>query len=266
MQNEQYRHGVKTTSESNSENDAKRLIYPLGESNGYSLENNCCNDLNMPGKQKRRNYNWVNIDPLTTTFGVKGDTGMGRGSSAGVASALQMSHVENDNDSKNDKDDKSRIIDCDRVFGNSTCQSNDSAADCLRHKGGEIDDLGKSLTPGFRNVETSRSFGTPSIRTDIPQYERSSVADFQNYGDDVSASYLLRPSLFSSLGLEEDEFDRPRGKEYLQNLVISCGVVKDIDEFNSIFSKVAVNDGACVSINAFLGKLGQYHNIVKVKS
>lgn len=256
MKNDQYSHGVKTTSECNSENDAKRLIYPLGDNNGSS--ENCCNDLRMPGIQKRRNYNWVNIDPLTTTFGVKGETGMGRGSSAGVASALQMS---NDDDSKSDSDNKSSSIDCDRVFGNSTCLSNDSAADCLRHKGGDIDDLGKSLTPGFRNVETSRSFGTPSIRTDIPQYERSSVADLQNYGDDVSASYLLRPSLFSSLGLEEDEFDRPRGKEYLRNLVISCGVVKDDDEFNSIFSQVAVNDDACVSINAFVGKIRQASRI-----
>ena len=243
MHDGKYRHGVKTC-ESNE--DAKRLIYPLGSS---SAENNS-DLLHQPGLQKRRNYNWP-VDPSTTTFGIKGEMGaMGRGASLGVASALQM----NSNAIETKENDKC-TVDLDTIFGKSTCHGTDSAADCLGHtdvnQDSDLDDLGKSLTPGFRNVETSRSFGTPSIRTDIPKYERSSVADVQNYGDDVNAAYLLRPSLLSSLGLEEDEFEKPRTKKSLQKLVTNCGILQDIDAFNAIFNQIANEDGEA-SIESFL--------------
>jgi hypothetical protein len=46
-------------------------------------------------------------------------------------------------------------------------------------------DLGKSITPGFRNVSLEdRTYGCPSIRTDLPAHARArrSLADSQNYG------------------------------------------------------------------------------------
>lgn len=244
MHDGKYRHGVKT---SECSEDAKRLIYPLGNSSVNNV-----NDLHQPGLQKRRNYNWP-VDPNTTTFGVKGETGIGRGCSSGVATALQMKDDRCVDSTRETK----RSIDSEHVFGKSTSQSNDSAADCLGHAqdtvegAQDIDDLGKSLTPGFRNVETSRAFGTPSIRTDIPKYERSSVADLQNYGDDCNAAYLLRPSLFSSLGLEEDEFDKTLTKECLKRLVINCGLLESDDEFECLYEQV-VNCNEGVSISSFL--------------
>lgn len=106
-------------------------------------------------------------------------------------------------------------------------------------------DLGKAITPGFRNLTTeTRAYGSvhgstwpaarqgepltlvcllaphgrvarrsvPSIRTDIPKYARRSIADSQNYGDDVNASYLLHPSQFAGQGVEDEEFVKPRDK------------------------------------------------------
>lgn len=241
MSDSNYRHGIKT-SESNE--DAKKLIYPLANNSSENI-------LNEPGCQKRRNYNWP-LDPATTTFGIKGETGSGRGQSAGVASALQMNTVEASSE-------KISTRDYNQVFGKSTRQGGtESAADCLGDKGDfshendhDIDDLGKSLTPGFRNVETERIFGCPSIRTDIPKYERRSVADEQNYGDDVNAAYLLRPSLFSSLGLDEDEFRKPRTKEYLKKLLTTCGALNDRDAFESIFCQIS-DPNDCASIESFL--------------
>ena len=84
-------------------------------------------------------------------------------------------------------------------------------------------DLGKSMTPGFRNITTeTRPFGVPSVRSDIPKYATRSIAgttprlksgigsvlisrcqpDNQNYGDDVSAQFLLYPQQFASMGIE----------------------------------------------------------------
>lgn len=248
MRDDSYRHGVKTC-ESNE--DAKRLIYPLG-----SAAENSNELLHQPGLQKRRNYNWpVDVDPVTTTFGVKGEiVTMARGDSIGVASALQFNDCGVDT-----TEQTGSAVDEDQVFGKSTCQGCYSASDCLAHVdinevSEVVDDLGKSLTPGFRNIETSRSFGIPSIRNDIPKYERSSVADMQNYGDDCNAAYLLRPSLFSSLGLEEDEFDKPRTREFLRKLVMNCGVLQDSIDFNSIFEQVA-DEADEASIKSFLGKV-----------
>lgn len=75
------------------------------------------------------------------------------------------------------------------------------------------------------------------------------MADTQNYGDDVNAGYLLRPSLFSSLGLEEDEFERPRSKGYLKRLFDSCGLKIEDGTFEETFSRVSDRNN-CASINS----------------
>ena len=75
------------------------------------------------------------------------------------------------------------------------------------------------------------------------------MADTQNYGDDVNAGYLLRPSLFSSLGLEEDEFEKPRSKQYLKKLFGSCGVMVDDAMFEEVFNQVSDRNN-CASINS----------------
>ena len=74
-----------------------------------------------------------------------------------------------------------------------------------------------------KGVSEARRFGCPSIRTDIPKYERHSVADTQNYGDDVNAEYLLRPTQCASFGIDTEEFHKPRTKEYIQTLFQECG-------------------------------------------
>ena len=85
----------------------------------------------------------------------------------------------------------------------------------------------------------STGCGSPSIRTDIPKYDKRSVADTQSYGDDVNANYLLRPTLFSSFGLEEDEFVKPRSKDYLKRLFNSCGLNMEDHTFEEIYSQVS---------------------------
>jgi len=157
MYDSEYRHGVQT---SKPESNAKRLIYPL-ETN---LTDAISKGLHQPGQQKKRNYNWP-VNPTSTVFGVKGEieTSRGRGSSFGVASALKM-----DNDTISAEDRNKPVIDYDKVFGKSTRQGNDSAAECLGHIGDNTidedsyiaDDLGKSLTPGenvivFTKTETN---------------------------------------------------------------------------------------------------------------
>merc|ERR1719375_2573694 len=120
-------------------------------------------------------------------------------------------------------------------------------------------DLGKSLTPGFRNLTTEkRPFGIPSIRSDIPKYERKSIADNQNYGDDVNASYLLHPPMYASQGIEDDEFSKGRSKAELLEL-LPAFTSEDIspEEFNTVYETAADGASDC-SIVRFRNVLNPY--------
>ena len=248
--NPEYRHGVTTSTTTNE--TAKQLIYCANENVRQYKENSGNNTANEPGKQKSRDYNWpTQTNPETTVFGIKneGSNNMMKGNSKGVSEALCMPA---DDSAANDTI-STKTHDPNQVFGKSTSLSGSSTADCLQYTKDATahDDIGKSLTPGYRNAVTSRSFGCPSIRTDIPKYEQASVADCNNYGDSVDAGYLLRPSLLSSFGLEEDEFDKPRDKEFLKNLFTSCGMVDadNDDKFEEIFTRLA-DDNNLTSIKS----------------
>ena len=181
----------------------------------------------QPGEQKSRDYNW-NINPVTTTFGIQNNTVERGNSSKGVSEALIQQELEqNQFNHKKKKKLLCSIIQEEQqkyrmeekiVHGIKTNTNDDTTAkDCLSiyNDGDSTDDLGRSLRPGFRNVYTQvselnqtyhkshvcaqihfikRAFGCPSIRTDIPKYFPNSIANTQNFGDDVNASYLLRPT------------------------------------------------------------------------
>jgi len=90
-------------------------------------------------------------------------------------------------------------------------------------------DLGESVTPGFRKDPSlllggrlaGHAFGVPSIRSDIGVKSFKSVADSNNYGDDVTAAYLLYPPNSQALGVEADDFTAPRPKDELFSIFAS---------------------------------------------
>jgi len=113
------------------------------------------------------------------------------------------------------------------------------------------DDLGTTKTPGFRNATTeTRRFGCPSVRSDIPKYAKKSIADNQNYGDDVNAQYLLHPSQFAALGVEDEEFIQPRSKEYIKTMFHDCGYGLTDEDFEECYAEVCDEDGT-VGIDLF---------------
>jgi hypothetical protein len=92
------------------------------------------------------------------------------------------------------------------------------------------EDLGSSVTPGFRrhadlidNPNIARNpaqhaFGLPNIRSDLPMKHYKSIADNQNYGDDVTAYFLLYPPNSRALGVEAADFTSQRTKEDVMSL------------------------------------------------
>lgn len=122
-----------------------------------------------------------------------------------------------------------------------------NAAKCLRGEPTAKEmmpdtDLGRCTKPGSRNMvrrqqDVERSFGTPSIRTDIPMKVFRSVADHQNYGDEPEAIDILFPATQLENGVTERDFVKLRPKQELRSLFEKLGYSYRPAKFNAIFNR-----------------------------
>jgi hypothetical protein len=121
-------------------------------------------------------------------------------------------------------------------------------------------DLGKSITPGFRNISMDdRSYGCPSIRSDIPclPVQRRSLADSQNYGDDVPAQDLINPPMFSDLAIAPMIMESHKTKQELTQLFSRIGYEFDAKTSDAIFEAAAGGQGT-TTINAYRNQLNLF--------
>lgn len=104
-------------------------------------------------------------------------------------------------------------------------------------------DLGRCIKPGRRNVTAeARAFGVPSVRADIPALpvDKRSLADCQNYGDEVGAQALLNPQRFDSQGVPDREYLLRRPKDEIKSLLDAAGYKFSQEDFDHIWT-TAVN-------------------------
>jgi hypothetical protein len=69
-----------------------------------------------------------------------------------------------------------------------------------------------------------RTYGVPSVRSDIPAPRFRRVADRVNYGDESTALGLISPSIYTSHGVYEKDFLMPRSKEEVRALNVKFDV------------------------------------------
>eukprot|EP00903_Cladosiphon_okamuranus_P009925 g9422.t1 len=214
---------------------AKTLLYPHPSATDMAEESRRCG----PGEQRRRGYSW-DVDIENHRFGRPGslesplslDNGSEppkrivskkledfRETQDTIGRAKNLGHDPRDHLGKH-------------VYGKEAVDRGPNEWDARACVEGDYswaeqqpdNDLGKSITPGFRNaIADGRAFGVPTIRSDIQPYAQRSVADTQNYGDDSSARYLVNPSQFSQFGIADDEFFMNRGQTELRSLFESIG-------------------------------------------
>ena len=103
-------------------------------------------------------------------------------------------------------------------------------------------DLGISVKKNCTNEvrkegDKDRSFGCPTIRTDIPYKYNKSVADYSNYGDEPEAVDLLFPSTVGELGISEIDFQVPRDRASIKSLFEAIGISYKIGKFNTVYNK-----------------------------
>jgi EF-hand domain-containing family member B len=242
-----------------------------------------------PGEQKCRNYNWY-VDPVTTRFGVGGknialngvskdvaEVLSGAGETKSIINTKQVEDFRNMGDmlgkTKNlGQDSAARPFET--AYGRSAASGRAggwSAAQVIKGKytlkQQEADhDLGKSITPGFRNISLEdRAYGCPSIRTDLPKGDpmKRSVSDSQNYGDDVPAQDLISPPAFSDMSLEPTTFQNPKSSSEIRKLFEKINIHLEDEVFDAIWNDAGPR-GNMVSLNAFRNCLNEYLDDVEI--
>lgn len=257
--------GIKTVS---SLEPAKAIIFPTVTEDvnaGVELYKKSHGSY-APGEQKSRHYTWKN-DLNTMTFGMKGTSVAFNGVSKNVEDVLKSKGEHSEcvdtvsveaYRKRQDQLGISRNLsqDSDKrgiqfIYGKGRKGQTFGAIDVIRGKYTEEQqlpdlDLGKSITPGFRNIQQNgRVYGCPSIRNDIPKISLSkrSIADSQNYGDDATAAELINPHAFASLSINESTLNELKSKDIIFTLFKKIGynnIHNDI--LNAIFDEVCQND------------------------
>eukprot|EP00602_Paraphysomonas_sp_CaronLab_P005609 CAMPEP_0185026022 /NCGR_PEP_ID=MMETSP1103-20130426/9585_1 /TAXON_ID=36769 /ORGANISM="Paraphysomonas bandaiensis, Strain Caron Lab Isolate" /LENGTH=442 /DNA_ID=CAMNT_0027559441 /DNA_START=131 /DNA_END=1459 /DNA_ORIENTATION=- len=256
---------------------AKNLIFPrLCESQEYADEiYKKSHGLYGVGEQKKRNYDWK-FDPTQATFGAKSKDVAFNGVSKNIADVLSTADADQGplvttRNVENFKDlgdvlgrPRNLGIGADKipegtVFGKPSVSANEvnlwGAAEtitgeygCDRDDGVTVGDLGRSITPGFRNITTeTRAFGVPSIRSDLPRIpiNKRSMADPMNYGDDVSARELISPEDFSNLSIDPSVFHTPMALEKIINTFKAIGYSLPSDIAAFIYDIASQGQGGC---------------------
>lgn len=102
-------------------------------------------------------------------------------------------------------------------------------------------------------------YGCPSIRSDIPSvpYSRRSLADSQNYGDDVPAQDLINPPAFSDLSIGPLAMNETRSKQQILAIFQRIGYKLDSETADELFYQ-ASGGSEYSTINAFRNVLNQF--------
>mmetsp|Transcript_31977 Transcript_31977/g.70018 ORF Transcript_31977/g.70018 Transcript_31977/m.70018 type:complete len:448 (-) Transcript_31977:159-1502(-) len=234
-----------------------------------------------PGEPVNRRYAWP-VDPVKHRFGL-GQEGVGLQAGKGVRDALTMDRdsngaypstrvvpreAEDFRRVNNDELGKGRNmmqgrppVPADFAYGVSTNDSGVTAAECVRGWYPQEEqlpdqDLGACLRVGRRNVtQETRPFGCPSIRHDIPKPRFRSVADTQNYGNEVGASALLNPQRFELAGIPDSDFLKRRPQGEVRDILSCAGYSFDDEQFQDIWNRafnLFEDDQPLVSLDALL--------------
>jgi len=272
---------------------AKDIIFPeIREEDVIAEEIYQKSHNNWPvGAQKQRGIDWgrTGVNPDATRFGMKGDTIAFNGVSKNVEAVLKNKDASGPIFWRKNLDNYSTMGDnlgqsknlgqqsgqrpVDQVYGRPSATAAKAKKGAVWGAAQVINgvysveqqmpdsDLGKSITPGFRNIaRETRAYGCPSIRTDLPKLARRSVADSQNYGDDVAARDLISPPAYSDLNIDPETMSTPRSFDSLRELFAKIGYEFPDDLFYTLSRSVESAPGKA-TISDFRDILNEYLTI-----
>ena len=109
---------------------------------------------------------------------------------------------------------------------------------------------------GYTPTHSYRSFGVPTIRSDLPAPRTKRVGDHTNYGEQSDVYGLINPSIYTSHGLVEKDFFQVRSKDDVKAVFGAMKLDLSDKEFDAIYSTAAaLNEEGGVSVDSFLHTL-----------
>jgi hypothetical protein len=204
----------------------------------YSCADKEAKLLHPPGEQTQRNYDWakVRIDPTNHRFGAASSSTADTtkdllhpqhrtvilpkivGDYNGVASP-ELSKSKNFGfggraqgaEFTYGKTQVPNVYDARQLISGAGVDPHVADDDCLGHTFTKSHTLRKlraadAASGTNRFGGTERSFGVPSIRSDLPKPQASKVTNGVNYGDDVGAKDLIYPSHYIRTGVDPRYF------------------------------------------------------------
>lgn len=94
--------------------------------------------------------------------------------------------------------------------------------------------IGAGATGPMRRFQY-RTYGVPTVRSDLPAPHLRRVSDRTNYGDESDAYGLVNPSIYSQRGVYETDFFMSRSKDEMKRILENIGVNMTPEMFESIW-------------------------------
>ncbi|XP_039252366.2 EF-hand domain-containing family member B-like [Styela clava] len=101
--------------------------------------------------------------------------------------------------------------------------------------------IGVGATGALHNLEY-RTYGVPTVRSDLPSPSLRRVSDRTNYGDESDAYGLISPSMYSQRGVYETDFFQPRSREELRRIFANIGVEITAEMFEKLWNAAQHRD------------------------
>ncbi|KAG8009806.1 EF-hand domain-containing family member B [Nibea albiflora] len=107
-------------------------------------------------------------------------------------------------------------------------------------------------------LDGSRTYGIPSVRSDLPAPCIKRVSDATNYGDTSTAGDLLHPSVHTLRGVHEKHFFCPRSKKEIAEIFRNVGVSVSEEVFEEAWKLASMKHPAGeVCVEAFRNVLAE---------
>ncbi|MGH0127481.1 UNVERIFIED_CONTAM: hypothetical protein FKN15_046816 [Acipenser sinensis] len=92
-----------------------------------------------------------------------------------------------------------------------------------------------SAVVGGPSAANYRTYGVPTVRTDLAAPCIKRISDMKNYGDESSSGGLINPSLYSLKGVHEKHFFMSRPKEEIASIFRNIGVEISEETFKDVW-------------------------------
>lgn len=242
--------------------------------------------LTDPGEQKDRHYNW-GFDKDKHVFGLGQEKELDGAKKSLMTDNLTNpypqtkiagSRLENFRQATTDMLGRSKFrgtmpsgFGVNHVFGKKS-QLGDAwnAGRCIHGDGTTITDKSMAPDPDLgRNTcyaqklkalqpierDPNKTYGIPSIRSDLQKKERVSVCDVKNYGDEKDAFELLYPHPCAPRGIDDEDFDQLMTKAEIYDILKKEEMAMPEEEYNLIYEiglKNYPNEESKMSAHSFL--------------